>query len=123
MSLPSQVIFFKGEEQVAKVFINVGWVFDERSLPINICEAVNEHRKLARDPEYADRYEDINFAELDYDSIVAYEKVFTRENFHKWCTQQITLDELLETVEDYVWPEEAHKRRKRKYRKRIGLED
>ena len=122
MSLPSQVAFLKGDEIVATVFINVGWWVDYERLPFEICDAVNDHRRYARDPNARGTYEDIDFGALDYDSVMAYDKVFTRENFHKWYTEQITLQELLDTMEDYIWPEERHKRRKRKYRKRKGLE-
>ena len=123
MSLPSQVVFLKDDEIVAKVFINVGWWVDYERLPFDICDAVNEYYNRVKNPDYDGDEEIIDFGALDYDQVMAYDKVFTRENFHKWYTQQITLEELLETVEDYIWPEERHKRRKRKYRKRIGLED
>lgn len=57
MSLPSYAIFYKGDEEVYREFVNIGWFYDEKLIP-----------KLLHGITYPD----------DWDSVQVYHERYTR---------------------------------------------
>jgi hypothetical protein len=95
MSLPSQLLYMKGNTITGSTFCNVGWTCRPADLPNCAADWIRED--LEKDDPVCES--------VDWDAVWLYDYKIKRADLQRWWLDRITLDELLLRMKEVPYAE------------------